>query len=128
MSDDVEADFARLHGTSQIGASGFNAAKAHPLFGAVHSVVLAQKYGGADPYTYMQNPRLRSIDTRDAALAGLQGLGARFRNRNSQQVQAAAPTQAPAPTVDPQAMINAMAGKKPAPSFQKTPPPSNHVG
>lgn len=128
MSNDVEADFARLHGTSQIGASGFNAAKTHPLFGAVHSFALAHKYGQADPYTYINNPRLRTVDTRDAALAGLQSVGARFRARNSQQVQTAAPTQAPAPTVNVQGMINALAGTQPTSTAKKTPPSANWIG
>lgn len=128
MSDDVEADFARLHGTSQVGVSGFNAAKTHPVFGALHSFALAHRYGQADPYTYMNNPGLRSLDTRDAALAGLQSLGARFRARNTQQVQTAAPTQAPAPTVNVAAMTTALAGVKPTPVVKKTPPPTNFIG
>lgn len=75
MSDDVEADFARLHGVAQIGHAGFNAAGQHPLFSAVHSFTLAHKYGKEDPRTYMRNPGLRQMDTREAAMQGMQKLG-----------------------------------------------------
>lgn len=75
MSDDVNADFGRLQQTAQIGASGFDATKTHPVFGALHSFALSHKYGQADPYTYMRNPNLRAMDTRAAAFQGMQKLG-----------------------------------------------------
>lgn len=75
MSDDVNADFGRLQGTAQTGVSGFNAAGRHPLFSAAHSFILAHKYGQADPQTYMRNPGLRQMDTRQAAMEGLQKAG-----------------------------------------------------
>lgn len=74
MSQDVAGDFARLHGTAQIGATGLGI-KTHPLFSAAHSLILSHKYGQADPYTYMKNPHLRAMDTRQAALEGLQTAG-----------------------------------------------------
>lgn len=79
MSDDVNADFARLHGTAQIGASGFDATAKHPLFSTLHSYALAHKYGQESPQTYMNNPRLRTMDTRQAAMQGLQSAGAGVR-------------------------------------------------
>lgn len=79
MSDDINADFERLHGVAQVGHSGFNAAKPHPVFSAVHSFFLAHKYGKEDPGTYLRNPGLRNMDTRQAALEGLQSAGAGVR-------------------------------------------------
>jgi hypothetical protein len=79
MSDDVNADFERLHGVAQIGHSGFNAAGQHPVFSAAHSFFLAHKYGKEDPGTYLRNPGLRRMDTRQAALEGLQSAGAGVR-------------------------------------------------
>jgi len=78
MSDDVTNDFARLHETAQTGASGLGV-KTHPLFGAAHSMILAQKYGKADPYTYMNSPGLRAMDTRQAALEGMRTAGGTVR-------------------------------------------------
>jgi hypothetical protein len=75
MSDDVNADFARLHGIAQLGASGFDMTKGHPLFTATHSMILAHKYGREDVQTYMRHPGLRSMDTRQAALESLQSAG-----------------------------------------------------
>jgi hypothetical protein len=79
MSNDVDADFARLHATAQMGASSFDASKRHPLFSTFHSYVLAHKYGKEDPQTYMRNPGLRSMDTRQATIEGMQKAGAGVR-------------------------------------------------
>jgi len=79
MSDDVNADFGRLHAVSRVGVSGFNAAGTHPLFSAVHSFALAHRYGKEDPQTYMRNPGLRTMDTRQAALEGMQQAGGAVR-------------------------------------------------
>lgn len=78
MSQDVAGDFARLHGTAQTGAEGLGV-KAHPLFSAVHSLALAHRYGQQDPQTYMRNPNLRALDTREAAFRGLQSAGGRVQ-------------------------------------------------
>jgi hypothetical protein len=75
MSSDINADFSRLQGTAEIGVTGFNAAGTHPLFAAAHSFALAHRYGHTDPYTYMRNPGLRALDTRQAAMEGMQKLG-----------------------------------------------------
>lgn len=79
MSDDVNADFERLHGVAQIGHAGFNAAKPHPLFSGLQSLILAHKYGKEDVHTYMRNPGLRNLDTRQAALEGMQQAGGAVR-------------------------------------------------
>jgi hypothetical protein len=79
MSADVDADFARLHATTQVGVGGFDATKKHPLFSAVHSFALAHRYGKEDPATYMKNPGLRTMDTREAAIRGMQSAGDRVR-------------------------------------------------
>lgn len=75
MSIDVNADFARLHHVAQKGAAGIDLSKPHPLFTASHSMILAHKYGKEDVQTYMNNPRLRQMDTRQAAMEGMQKLG-----------------------------------------------------
>lgn len=79
MSDDISGDFERLHQTTRIGLSGFNAAAPHPLFSAAHSFVLAHKYGKEDPRTYYRNPGLKNMDTRQAALEGMQKAGGAVR-------------------------------------------------
>lgn len=105
MSDDVHADFERLHSVARTGVTGFNAAKAHPVFSALHSLTLAHKYGKEDPQTYMRNPGLRSMDTRQAALEGLQSAGAgvrRYADRFAampQPFDMSTVTTAPSPTV-----------------------------
>lgn len=79
MSDDINADFQRLHSVARTGLTGFNAAKPHPLFSAAHSYVLAHRYGKEDPTTYYRNPGLRNMDTRQAALEGMQKAGGAVR-------------------------------------------------
>lgn len=71
--ENVHEDFARLHGVAQEGASGLNPTKAHPVFGAVHSMLLGKRYGN-NPFAYMKHPGLRAMDTRQAALESLQRL------------------------------------------------------
>lgn len=79
MSDDVNADFARLHAITQAGAANFNMTRTHPVFAGAHSLLLAHKYGKEDPYTYMRNPHLRAMDTREAALDSLRAAGSGVR-------------------------------------------------
>ena len=75
-TDDATADFARLQGTAEQTASNYNQPGGHPIFSAIHSFVLAHRYGYETPMTYMNNPGLRAMDTRDAAFRGLQNMGA----------------------------------------------------
>jgi hypothetical protein len=84
MSDDVSGDFERLHGTAQAGAEGFDMGKAHPVFGAVHSLILAHKYGEGSFQDYLRNPGLRQMDTRDAALQGMRKAGEGVRRWGDQ--------------------------------------------
>jgi hypothetical protein len=81
--ENVSEDFSRLHGTAAGAAEGFNPTKTHPVFGAVHSMILAHRYGKADPHTYMNNPGLRAMDTREAAFQGLQRLPQGIRSVRS---------------------------------------------
>lgn len=101
---DVTDDFARLHATVPSPTSLSFGGRPSPVFSAVHSVALAAKYGREDPLTYMRNPGLRSLDTRQAAFDGLQAAGAglqrgyqRLRGVQSTQAPAASPTAAQSP-------------------------------
>lgn len=76
MSMNPNQDFARLHATTQAAAANLDPSKQHPLFSRAHSFILAHKYGNGreDFHAYMNHPRLRQMDTRDAAIKGLQSL------------------------------------------------------
>lgn len=127
--ENVGEDFARLHGTAQGAASGFDPNKTHPLFGAVHSIILAQRYG-RDPYMYLRNPGLRAMDTRQAAFRGLQKVGQkikRYRPGGTPGVGVTPDTPAEEPKKPDvaQAMYDAFT-RQPAPG--PTVPPSNWIG
>jgi hypothetical protein len=113
--ENVSEDFSRLHGTAAGAAEGFNPTKTHPVFGAIHSMVLGHKYGN-DPYMYMNNPGLRAMDTREAAFQGLQKVGAGIQ-RYSQRFKRAQPSPAVTSPAAPT-----------APTPKPGPPPSNWIG
>lgn len=112
--ENVSEDFSRLHGTATGAAESFDATKTHPVFGAAHSMILAHRYGKADPYTYMNHPGLRGMDTRQAALEGMQKLGEGVR-RVTDMYRPSIPGPLP-----PMPGVN-----RPAPP---TPPPSDWIG
>lgn len=119
--ENVSEDFSRLHGTAAGAAESFNPTKTHPVFGAAHSMILAHRYGKEDPHTYMNNPGLRAMDTREAAFQGLQKVGAGIK-RYSQRFKGAQPSPAVTSPAAPTAPTPATPKPKPGP------PPSNWIG
>jgi hypothetical protein len=111
LQEEVQSNAAGMSAVSEQTAAqmGQKREGGHPLFSAVQSVILGRKYG-INPLVYHQNPGLRTLDTRQAALEGLQSVGSsvkRWRAGNAPTV--------PSPTPQPAAQ-------------PKTPPPSNWIG
>jgi hypothetical protein len=131
MSDvfNVNADFGRLQGTAEQTASTFNQPGTHPIFSAIHSFVLAHRYGNESPWTYMNNPGLRAMDTREAAFEGLQKVGATVKRWRAGSTAPTVPSPTPQPAaqpipkVVPLAQHMAQAGGKPPTYSQPMTPP-----